>query len=98
MRVQGGGVKLENYKTQKNPKSTLLADNTQGLITTKQTKPRPVASAPPHPITPAYVKMDGECFFFERSTHNISYVQIPTNILLLKASLESQKSELSRNP
>ena len=28
---------------QKKPKSTLLADNTQGLITTKQTKPRPVA-------------------------------------------------------
>ena len=33
-----------------------LADNTQGLITTKQTRPKPVASASPHPITPAYVK------------------------------------------
>ena len=37
---------------QKEPKSTLLA-NTRGLITTKQTKPRPVASAAPHLITPA---------------------------------------------
>ena len=35
----------------KQKKSTLLADNTQGLITTK------VASAAPHPITPAYGKM-----------------------------------------
>ena len=39
---------------QQSPKSTLLADNTQGLITTKQTKPLPVVSATPHPI----VKMD----------------------------------------
>ena len=30
------------------PKSTLLADNTQGLITTKQTKPGPVTSAASH--------------------------------------------------
>ena len=37
---------------QKKPKSTLMADNTRGLITTKQTKPRPVAFAAPHPITP----------------------------------------------
>ena len=29
-----------------------MADNTQGLITTKQTKHRPVASAAKHPITP----------------------------------------------
>ena len=28
----------------------LLANNTRGLITTKQTKPRPVAFAAPHPI------------------------------------------------
>ena len=39
----GGGGKMENYETKK-PKSTLLADNTQGLVTTKQTKPSPVAS------------------------------------------------------
>ena len=32
---------------QKETKSTLLADNTQGLITKKQTKPRLVASAAP---------------------------------------------------
>ena len=38
-----GGVKLV-YKTKK-PKSTLMADKTQGLIPTKQTKPRLVASA-----------------------------------------------------
>ena len=37
----------------KHPKSTLLADNARRLITTKQTKPMPVASAAPHPITPA---------------------------------------------
>ena len=40
--------KLEFYQTKnkktKKPKSTLLADNTQGLITTKHTKPRSVAS------------------------------------------------------
>ena len=44
----GGGV--ENWKIYetKKPKLTLLADNPQGLIT----KPRPVASAAPHPITP----------------------------------------------
>ena len=48
---RGGGGKLENFETKK-PKSTLLADNTGGLRTTKQTKPRPVASVAPHPITP----------------------------------------------
>ena len=37
-----GGVKLENLWNKKAPKSTLLADKTRGLITTKQTKPRPV--------------------------------------------------------
>ena len=42
------GVKLENLRNKK-PKSTLLVD---GFITTKQTNPRPVASAAPHPITP----------------------------------------------
>ena len=31
-----------------------MADNTRGLTTTKQTKPRPIASVAPHPITPAY--------------------------------------------
>ena len=49
----GGGVKLENLWNKKKPKSTLLADNKQGLITTKQTKPKPVASRAPHSITPA---------------------------------------------
>ena len=39
------------YETKKKPKSTLLADNTRWLITTKQTKPRQVASSAPHPIT-----------------------------------------------
>ena len=38
-------------KKKKPPKSTLLADNTGGLRTTKQTQLRPVASAAPHPIT-----------------------------------------------
>ena len=33
-----------NWKIKKKPKSTLLASNTQGLRTTKQTKPRTVAS------------------------------------------------------
>ena len=37
--------KIEKFMKQKSPKSTLLADNTRGLITTKQTKTRPVASA-----------------------------------------------------
>ena len=44
-------------KQKKKPKSTLLADNTQGLITTKQTKPGPVASAAPYHITPADVRI-----------------------------------------
>ena len=45
VRGEGGGeVKFENLWNKKSPKSTLLADNTEGLITTKQTKPRPVAS------------------------------------------------------
>ena len=48
------GEKLENFWNKKKPKSTLLADNTQGLKTTKQ-KPRTIASAAPHPITPAGV-------------------------------------------
>ena len=51
----GGGGKIEKFKKKKkSPKSTLLADNTRGLVTTKQAKPRPVASAAPHPITPTY--------------------------------------------
>ena len=37
----GGGSKIGKLMKQKQtPKSTLLADNTQGLITTKQTKSR----------------------------------------------------------
>ena len=47
----GGGVNKNNMKQKKKPKSTLFADKTQGLITTKQTKPRQVASAAPHPRT-----------------------------------------------
>ena len=42
-----GDGKIDEIK--KKPKSTLLAENTRGLITTKQTKLRPVASAAPHP-------------------------------------------------
>ena len=49
----GGGEKLKNLRNKKSPKSTLLADNTRGLRTTKQTKPTPVAFAASHPITPA---------------------------------------------
>ena len=37
VRWEGGGGKIE---IKKGPKSTLLADKTRGLITTKQTKPR----------------------------------------------------------
>ena len=48
----GVGGNIGKLMKQNKPKSTLLADNTRGLIT-KQTKPRPVASAAPHPITPA---------------------------------------------
>ena len=52
----GGGVRIgKGMNKQKSSQSTLLADSTRGLITTKQTKPRPVAS--PHPITPAYSKI-----------------------------------------
>ena len=40
--TEGMNSLLENYETKK-PKSTLLANKTRGLITTKQTKPRPVA-------------------------------------------------------
>ena len=46
---EGGGKNGKNYETKK-PKSTLLADNARGLIITKQTKLRTVASATPHPI------------------------------------------------
>ena len=54
--MERGGGKLENLRNKKkSPKSTLLADNARGLTTTKQTKPRPVASAAPHPITPVYL-------------------------------------------
>ena len=45
-RTSGGGVKVENVMKQKQPISTLLADNTRGLITTKQTKPRPSLFCP----------------------------------------------------
>ena len=43
---EGGGGKIGKSMKQKEAKknTTLLADNTWGLITTKQTKPRPVAS------------------------------------------------------
>ena len=51
MKAGGGGDKIEMFMKQKKPKSTLLADNTRELITTKQTKYRPVASAAPHPIS-----------------------------------------------
>ena len=44
---RGRGSEIGKFMKRKNPKSTLLADNTQGLITTKQTKLRPVASAAP---------------------------------------------------
>ena len=44
-------VKLEIYET-KSPKSTLLANNTQALMTTKQKKPRPAASY--YPLTGAF--------------------------------------------
>ena len=48
---EGGGSKMENLWNKKKHKSTLLADNnTRGLKTTKQTKPRSVASAALHPI------------------------------------------------
>ena len=40
-------VNWKIYET-KSPKSTLLADNIRGLITTKQKMPRPVASAAQH--------------------------------------------------
>ena len=45
-----GGVKLENIWNKKNPKSNLLADNTQGLTPKKKQKQSPVASTAPHPI------------------------------------------------
>ena len=44
LRGGGGGVNWDIYET-KSPKSTLLADNTQGY----KIKPRPVPSAAPHP-------------------------------------------------
>ena len=53
--LYGGGGKIWKFVKQKKTKSTLLASNTQGLMTTKQTKPRPVASAALHPITTVYV-------------------------------------------
>ena len=58
--MRGGGSKIGQFMKQKkkNLKSTLLADNTE-LITTKQTKPGPVASAAPHPITPEKEKGGG---------------------------------------
>ena len=50
--ILGGGGKLENlWEKKKKPKSTFLANNTEA---TKQTKPRPAASAAPHPITPSH--------------------------------------------
>ena len=66
----GGGSKLENFMKQKSPKSTLLGDNTQRSITTKQTKPRPVASVAPHPIKGGGgVKLEKlwEFFFFSQN-------------------------------
>ena len=56
--VWGGGGKMGKFMKQKSPKSSVLADNTQGFITMKQTKPRPVASAASYPITPAYIKLE----------------------------------------
>ena len=47
--VLRGVGKVGKFMKQKSPKSTLLTDNRQGLIT-KLTTPRPVTSAAPHPI------------------------------------------------
>ena len=51
-----GGIRNPSGLYTKIACRTLLADNTRGLTTTKQIKPRPVAFAAPHPSTPAYVK------------------------------------------
>ena len=54
-------------------------DNTRGLITTKQTKPRPVASATPHPITPTN---KAQASRFCRTTSHHSNKQSPGQSLL----------------
>ena len=48
--IKGCGVKIEIYDIKKNPKNPVGWQHTR-VNTTKQTKPRPVASAAPHPIT-----------------------------------------------
>ena len=47
-------------KQKRTPKSIMLACNTRGLITTTQTKTRPVFSATPHLKTPVYLPGDDE--------------------------------------
>ena len=59
---------MRKLMKQKEPKSTLLADNILGLITAKQTKLRPVATAAPHPITPAYGGVNGKIYENKKKT------------------------------
>ena len=53
--LAGGGGKIwKFYETKKAYNQLCWMITHKGLITTKQTKPRPLASAAPHLITPAY--------------------------------------------
>ena len=72
----GGGIGKGNKKC---PKSTLFADNTWGLLTTKQTKPRPVASAASNHITPGQVRGDcGRVYSNKKVSQH--YKKCPTTI------------------
>ena len=65
----GGGGKIGKYMKQKKnkPKSTLFTDNTQGLITTKQTKLKPVASADQIEYRRGYLPIHGLWAHFKLS-------------------------------
>ena len=86
------GSKITKIFETKKPKSTLLADNTQGLITAKQTKPRSVASVAPHPIVICrwgVIWMNGGSGGGEWMVKIIQYYQItppPTDLSIAAAA------------
>mgnify|MGYP003571762714 CR=1 FL=1 len=73
-------------------KSTLLADDTRGLINTKQTKPRPVASAAPHPTTSAYVNAENIYIEIDRRLYLAEAVHYTINIVYLGLPYDPKKT------
>ena len=78
------GVKMENWRNKKSPKSTLLASNTQGLRTATKTKPakkqnKKKSTCDDHGVLDAALMM-------------IWFLELPVAVLTQNASKESRHS------